>query len=354
MDIDLERCLPKVTEDSERSVPPSDTVIRALDSFRASGVEIDFNIQSYDSIFWTSHPAVRFVNGRPEFYENIRMAGKGPTEEQCKASSIMELAERWSLMKNNAFKRDYYDCYELRTGKIFKMKPILELRNTMCLASGNNYEEAILHCLHELIETRTPITSLWQPCKIVDVTKLLPGLPPWAADTVAIVKMPTEKPPFYKFTAVQYPFNREFDDVRNIIIKKEGDRIVFSPRDRDPKKHSPNSGGAAGINPGKAAFRAMNEIFQFQNPVADFRNGKKKKPPAHIQLADEEEFTNYETDSITGDIRFILDNFDSDVFIGVIDLTDPDLDIPVVKLISDYNPSYSLVSPETMNVFFDF
>jgi hypothetical protein len=282
------------------------------------------------------------------------MAGKGPSPDQCRASAVMEFVERYSFARNNAFLRESYDCYELKTGKLYKIRPILELRNTMCLAAGNNTEEAVLHCLHELVETRSPLNNLWKPCTWVDTSRMFPELPDWVHNTIALIHVPTERDVFSRFTAVQFPFNREFDNVRDINIQREGEKISFVPRPRDPKRHSPNSGGAAGLHPKKTAFRAMNEIFQFQNPVADYKSGRKKEPPDYIHKTDGDEFPNHETDSITDDIRKILGQFDEDIFIGVIDMTDPDIGIPVVKLISDYNPRYSFVSRETMNEFFDF
>ncbi len=354
MNIDLDREMRKVTEESERTVSPSETVERAAKILRSIGIELDFNLISFDDVFWTSCPDVRFLTERPPFFSNIRMGGKGPSEEQCKASTIMEFVERWSFMKNKSNLKEYYDCYDLRERKYYRMAPIQEFQNTMCLASGNNYEEAILHCLHELIETRTPIAQIWKPCRTVEIKELIPELPDWINETILLIQVPTEYPELYKFIAVQYPFNGEFEDEKKLTVQKTENRIRFFAKDRDPNKHSPNSGGAAGINPQKTAFRAMNEIFQFQNPVEDYKTGRKKEQCDFIQRARKEDFINFETGSITGDIRKILDLLPEDVFIGVVDFTDPELDVPVVKILSNYDPVYSLVSKRNMNVFFDY
>jgi hypothetical protein len=353
--INLEKKMAKVTNESERTVLPEKTVENALEAIDRIGIRLQSRCKDLDRFFWVSHLDVQFKGKINEKIPYIRMGGKGPSKNQCLASGYMEFIERWSLYRWNLFEKKEYDCFDIRKKKWYKVKPFLEMRNTKCLASGNNYEEAVLHCLLELLETRTPLTSLWESCKVIPVEEVFPAAEQWVKDSIVLILSPTEGKSFYKFIALQYPFNREFDNNNSIDIKPMPDgRLQVNPVLRDPKIHSPNSGGAAGLNPKMAAFRAMNEIFQFQNEVEDFKAGKKKSLPDGFPVASGASLSNYETDSITDDIKFILDMLGDDVFIGIIDITDPEIGVPVVKLISDYEPRYSLVSQDMLHVFFDF
>jgi ribosomal protein S12 methylthiotransferase accessory factor YcaO len=355
MKIDLDKKMEKVTHESERTVLPEKTVENATEAIERIGIQLQFQCKDFDRLFWVSHFDIHFKDNRDEKIPNIRMGGKGPSKNQCLASGCMEFVERWSLYRWNLFEKKEYDCFDIREKKWYKVKPFLEMRNTKCLASGNNYEEAVLHCLLELLETRTPLTSLWQACTVVPVEEIFPEAEQWVKDSIVLILCPTEGKRFYKFIALQYPFNREFDNPRSIDIKQMHDgRLQVKPVFRDPKKHSPNSGGAAGLNPKMTAFRAMNEIFQFQNEVEDFKAGKKNSLPDGFPVTSGAALSNYETDSITDDIKFILDMLGDDVFVGIIDITDREIGVPVVKLISDYEPRYSLVSKDMLHVFFDF
>lgn len=347
MDFDLHCDMKKVITESERAVRPEETVFRAVAAAARIGITLRQELQDFDNAIWVSRVEISEKS-------DIRMGGKGPTRDQCLASGSMEFIERWSLFRKDIFKTQKFTCLDLLENRRYYMKSFLELRNTKCCAAGNNYEEAVLHCLHELIETRIPFANNWDYCKIVDVDELLPELPQWIKDSTVLVMTPTGFQQFYKFTAIQYPFNREFDTYRPLEVQRRGEFIEIVPVRKDPKKHSPNSGGAAGLNPRKTAFRAINEMFQFQNRVEDYTGGKKRILPEWIPTARAKDLENYETDSITGDIRLILDVLGEDVFIGAVDITDPEMQIPVVKLVSDFQPGNSLVDEKQMKVFFDF
>jgi len=348
LDIDLNRKMLKVTEESERVISPKETVAIAATSLEDLNITLEQDIKNFDSLFWAS----AVTPNSPASVPGIRMGGKGLSKEQCLASGYMEFVERWSMYRNDVFHKEEYKCLDLRDNFTYSMKPVLELRNTKCMAAGNNYEEAVLHCLHELIETRTSINSNFQACRVVSIDDLFPEMPQWIKDSVLLVLSPTWKKEFYKFTAIQYPFNREFDNRQMFKISKSKGRISIKPGNVESKAHSPNSGGAAGLNPRKTALRAINEIFQFQNMVDDFKGGKRKPLSDDIQVAETETFINYETESITDDIKLILRLLGDDVFTGIIDLTDEQLNIPVVKLISDWDPNRSLVSKEVLGEFF--
>ena len=354
MDIDLNRKLAKVTEESERSVLPADTAERAVRAARDIGIRLTQEIKDFDGVFWVSRLKWDYLIDEQRHKPSIRMGGKGPSLEQCLASGSMEFIERWTRHRNNTFDKEFYTCLDLKENKEYRMRPTLELENAKCMASGNNYEEAVLHCLHELIETRTPPTVYWKPCRVVDMDEMFPEMPKWVKDSILLIQSQGDKKEFYKFTAVQYPFNREFDDYRPFTVKKEANYVSLLPNVRNPKYHSPNSGGAAGLNPKKTAFRAMNEIFQFQNEVEDFSTGRKKPLPDYISTAGRGDLPDYETDSITDDIKKILELLGEDVFVGVVDLTDPEIGIPVVKVISDYEPRRSFASRDELSEFFVF
>lgn len=353
-DINLDAPLNKVTEDSERSVDPAVTYQTAIRALARKGIAPEFQVRDFDGVFWIADCDTLFRAHFPEFDYDLRIGGKGPSRDQCLASAVMEFVERYSLHTANVFQKREFECLDLRDGSILRLGPILEMRNTMCVAAGNNYEEAILHCLHELLETRLPRTSLWKPFKTVPLGTLFPGFPEWVERSILLVLSPIDAGGFYHFTAVMYPFNGAFDEPIGYRLMRDGQRLVFKPSKlRSPKRHSPNSGGAAGLNPRKTAFRAMNEIFQFQKGLSELPDGKRRPMPEYVPIAGLSELPNLESRSITEDIRIILDILGDETFVGVVDFTDPEIGMPVVKLISDYAPSRSLVSRETLGMFFE-
>jgi hypothetical protein len=105
------------------------------------------------------------------------------------------------------------------------------------------------------------------------------------------------------------------------------------------------------LDPRTCALRAMYEAFQGENKDKDAAKRKPLSP--QIPIAQKQDLVNYDTGSITGDCTLILDLLGKDVFVGVIDMTVPLIDIPVVKLISDFDPAHSFVSPQFMNPFYD-
>ena len=352
-DIDLDRPLLKVTEDSERSVAPAATYQTAMRALARKGIAPEFQARNFCRAFWSVDCDASFRSHFPEFDYELRVGGKGPSRAQSLASAAMELVERYSLHRANVFARTEFDCMDLRDGSILKLGPILEMRNTKCVAAGNNYEEAILHCLHELLETRLPGASLWRPSKIVPLETLFPDYPEWVTQPILLVLSPVDTGSFYHFTAVMYPFDGTFDEPAYRLVR-DGQRIVFRPSAiRAPKHRSPNSGGAAGLNPKKAAFRAIGEIFQFQKGLNGSVDGKRRPLPDFVPIAQPSELLNRESASITQDIRTILDILGDDVFIGVVDFTDPELGLPVVKLVSDCAPNRSLVSRKNLAMFFE-
>ncbi len=353
-DIHLDKPLLKVTQDSERSIDPGVTYQTAMRALARKGIVPEIRARDVDGVFWVAGCDTGFRQHFPGYDYDLRVGGKGPSRDQCLASAAMELVERYSLHTANVFQKSEFECMDLRDGSILRLGPILEMRNTKCVAAGNNYEESILHCLHELLETRLPRASLWKPFKIVPPGVLFPGFPEWVERSVLLVLSPVDAGSFCHFTAVLQPFDGAFDEPGGYRLVPDGGKLVFRPsRIQSPKRHSPNSGGAAGLNPRKTAFRAMNEIFQFRKPLDMPPGGRRRALPEGVQVAGPDDLPNRESDSITEDIRIILDLLGDDVFVGVVDFTDPEIGLPVVKLISDYAPSRSIVSRETLRMFFE-
>ncbi len=92
-DIDLERPLLKVTEDSERSVPPADTWRAAMAALERRGMMPEFRVRDLDGIFWMVDADDAFRKHFPEYDYDLRLGGKGPSRDQCLASAAMELVE---------------------------------------------------------------------------------------------------------------------------------------------------------------------------------------------------------------------------------------------------------------------
>jgi len=350
--IDLTKKLPKVWHESERSVHPDETIERALDAIKAIGVDFDITFKQHGGVFWTSAMTVDLGSRHFQPSCNFRIAGKGPSRKQCYVSCLMEFIERWSLLRPEIMNKNEFDCFDLRGEQYYKLNRTIEFGDTKCVASGNNFEEAVLHSLHELIETRR--FCIWKPYKVVDVKTLFPNIamPQWVMDNIILIKMPTDHDEFHIFTAVINPSDQRFDNRVSDFVEKKSGRLFYKSHIRPINYHSPHSGGAAGLNPAITAFRAMNEIFQ--GDVGERYCGKKKKPPDFIQTAGPAELMNYETDFITDDIKLILKSLGDDVFVGLVDMTDPTMGIPVIKLISDYDPQKSIVSKQVLELFFEF
>ncbi len=135
-DIDLDRPLLKVTEDSERSVAPAATYQTAMRALARKGIAPDFQARNFCRSLLERRLRCELSFAFPEFDYELRVGGKGPSRAQSLASAAMELVERYSLHRANVFARTEFDCMDLRDGSILKLGPILEMRNTKCVAAG--------------------------------------------------------------------------------------------------------------------------------------------------------------------------------------------------------------------------
>ena len=353
MKLDLETPLLKVTSESERCVLPSETYSRARRALAERGIGLELTVHNYDDVFWAADVDYALPDNEKPLDRMVRFSGKGPSKHQCMASGSMEFIERWSFDRVNSLNRRDFLCLDLRDGETYSLQPVLEFRNTRCVSAGNTYEEAVLHSLHELLETRPRNTLPWEHYCILSVREMFPDFPDWIDESVVLFMTPTGGRAFYHIIAVLYPFAGEFDQTREYKITKRDGRLHLHRSSTVPKPHSPNTGGAAGLNPRMTAFRAMNEIFQFRPEGFTVRGARKKNHPPWMPRMSVSDLPNYETDSITGDIMHILEILGEETFVGAVDFTDPELDIPVVKVVSDYSPRGSLVTREVLGHFFD-
>jgi hypothetical protein len=351
MHVDLQKPLPKACVESERPVTPAESFERATAAAAAVGIALDIATELHGGVFWTSRLRTDIRATLPERARGVRIGGKGPSEAQCLASCAMELAERWSLYQFAARGEPQVRCLDLRTGVTRWMTPPRDLWDTKCVSAGVTYEDAILHSLHELVETRIAGSCPWRPYKIVDLAALFPELPAWVSQSLVVVKSSSNERELHHVTALTLPPDGQFDErVADRIIQTD-EHLFWVAGQRRRNAHSPSSGGAAGLDPRKIIFRAMNEIFQ--GAVGPIGSAVRRPLPAGLELASADELVSYETSSITDDVRLILDRLGAETFVGVVDLTHPALAIPVVKVVSDWDPHRSLASRETLAMFFE-
>jgi hypothetical protein len=326
-------------------------LVRARQAAARIGIELDIATELHGGLFWTSRLRNDIRATLPERARGVRIGGKGPTEEQCMASCAMELAERWSLYQFAARGDTQVRCLDLRTGVSRWMTPPRDLWDTKCVSAGVTYEDAILHSVHELVETRIARSCPWRPYKIVDIAALFPELPAWVSQSLVVVKSSSNERELHHVTALTLPPDGQFDERVSDRIIETDEHLFWAAGQRRRNAHSPSSGGAAGLDPKKIAFRAMNEIFQ--GAVGPIGRAVRRPLPEGLELASARELESYETSSITDDIRLLLDRLGPETFVGVVDLRHPELDIPVVKLVSDWDPHRSLASRETLSLFFE-
>lgn len=370
MKIDLDRVSTKVlTTDSEREIDPAVTVENVLEAFGRLDLHPQVEVWNHEDVFWTSRafldeaeytqkelakPLKGLVNG------GRATEGKGMTRDQCLASCLMELAERFTLAQH-ADRQDtsvnFFECFNLRTRRIDTV--LTELYNAGHCGAGNTYEECVLHGLHETIELALPDTQ-FIPVRLINIDNLFPEWPRALLNNVLVFQIPSTIPCFYKMVAVRPPEDGQFDAEwsvvfengmymkrkRNLHIKKPG--VVYPEYD-----HTVNAGSAAGLNPKACIRRAVQESFQGPGVVKEFRDSTKCIPPDFIEVVDGTSLKNYEMQTISGDIKVILDALGDDVYVGAIDLTSPDLGIPLVRMFSDvFMPPQSLGTKTVLDMFY--
>lgn len=356
------------SEDSERIVDPKITCDLAIKKLESINCKYDVEFYNIDNIFYSSEL----------FYKNIydldlaiqpagplnggfSSMGKGTTPEQCKASMYMETIERISLWQHMNSFFPIYPAFNLRTKQIDKVA--VDTTNSEMVAAGNSYEEAILHGLHEMIENESvgkaglsnsggSITADLKPYKVVDFSSLFPEWPEWVHSSFTVLQVPTLVSEFYSFIGLRYPINPNYTNDWHYIIDKNG---VYSKQVLKFSNWRGNKAAyaftAAGINPKKAISRCIQE--NFQGPERYKYYGKKKDIPDWIQIIDATTFENYETTTIEDDIDFIISHIPNKFNVWAVDLTSPELGVPVVKIVTDYHQPIDVGQERISNLFYE-
>lgn len=356
------------SDDSERIINPAITTNLAIEKLKSINCQYDVEYFNIDNVFYSSElhykniydlnlqiqPAGPLNGG----YSSM---GKGTTPEQCTASMYMETIERISLWQHM---NDYFPVYKglnLRTGETEKVA--VDTSNSERVASGNTYEEAILHALHEMIENEAigkagisdsnggNLTADLKPYKIVDFSKMY-DWPDWVESSFVVLQIPTMVPQFYSFIGIRYPIKPNYAHDWSFQI---GNDDVWSKK---PIKYSEWRGNktayvfsSAGINPKKAISRCIQE--NFQGPDRYKYSGNKNPTPEWIEVIDGNDLVNHETNSISGDIKFIIDNIPEKFNVWAVDFTSPELGVPVVKIVTDYHTPYNLGHKQFADLFFN-
>ena len=125
--IELKSCKKGYTYDQDKFIPPEETVKRALERINGYGVPLIksfhkenryFNIPQY-TILTTSYVQSPGVS---KLYILKRTSGKGATDEQSRASCVMEFIERFSMSMYDKWKKcrycDFKDGEVLPAGSI--------------------------------------------------------------------------------------------------------------------------------------------------------------------------------------------------------------------------------------------
>gem|GEM_PF-4162449 len=302
MQIDLSRDIPKTpTTDSERTLDPAVTCENARAAFARVGIQVEMEFWNHDDVMWTA----RATTDSPcnDFNTHALMDGKGRTRSQCEASCWMELADRFTQYFTRHPRTSYadhvFDGYNLRTGQtvpVFLGEGITSFGN----ATGNTYEECILHGLHEMIESAFPAGGVesstgsggswpWRAHQVVDFANLFPDWPDWMKDSFVVIRVPTPVPEFYHFVAIRAPIDLNFEPEARFVLGQDGILGVQRYRHCEPEGRlkaglSTYSGSCGGINPGKCIERAIGECFQ-RGPRESYR-GRRKPVPDGIEVVD--------------------------------------------------------------------
>ena len=219
----LSSCIKKYTYDADKALYPKVTVDNAIRTLRQEG--INFELSDITPYYPLKIPAYTCVQTNKQIegpMGGARSWGKGFTDEQAKASALMELIERrtgnqycanknnaqeesktvfksWDAIEDDKISMDsiisyttmkenneeikktisrknmtYTKFYSL-TEKKWKFFPFgwhLYFNGTNGLAAGNTLEETILGGLYEVIERHNTAKSLHKPTKRIDIEQV--------------------------------------------------------------------------------------------------------------------------------------------------------------------------------------
>jgi len=357
--IDLRKASRKVsTTESERVVDPKTTVDMAMEALARVNLRPEVTIWEHGGVFFTSRVDYRdedlklTVPLKGPVNDGRRPEGKGRTRDQAIASVLMELIERISLAQVVAREdRQFhlFKCTNVRTGET--QMALLPQTNAGRCGAGNTYEECLLHGLHETIELVQPSTP-FKPIRHVNIDRMFSHWPRELLSSVQVFSIPVDKEKFYRMIAVRYPIDGKFDPEFR-VVNEGGVVTVRNFPAAAEQRTSAYGGSAAGLNPALVIERAVMETFQGPATPKDLYPGKRKAPPDWVESVDALELPNFETESVTGDIQLIMETLGEQAFVGAIDITSPDLKVPVLSVFAEYFPSMSLTSRKLMGMFFD-
>lgn len=366
----LNKDQPKISsQDSERAYDPKITIELAKERLESINCNYDIEIYNIDNTFWTSE--LKFKN---IFDLDLRIQpsgplnggkstmGKGSTQDQCVASNLMETIERISIWQHMCEYNPVYHGINLRTGNIEKVS--INISTSEKAAAGNTYEEATLHALHEMIEVdainaatvnmAANHTAFLKPFKVIDFKNMYPSWPSWVFDSFVILQSPTTVPEFYNFLGLHYPITKEYG--QDWKYEKNNNDNVWSKQPINytnwrGKEKTAYVFSVAGLNPSKAISRVIQE--NFQGPIREPYSGIKKTPPEWLKIVDGVNLKNYETDSITKDIKFIVSKIPEQFNVWAVDISSPELGVPVVMVVSDYHMPQDISQKRIFDMFFE-
>jgi len=216
----LKSCPKKYTYYQDKAENPEITIINAIKALKKAGIKFELNnITGYYPLKIPAYTCVQTNKIIKGFVGDSRSWGKGATENQAKASALMELIERrtgnlYFINKNNAIKKSktLFKCYnDIKEDKVplntliynttakenkdelyefiskkrmtytefyslteekWKFLPLgwhLYFNGSNGLAAGNTIEEAVLQGLYEVIERHNTAVCLSKPVRLLNV-----------------------------------------------------------------------------------------------------------------------------------------------------------------------------------------
>jgi len=317
--------------DTERVIDPHDTVEKAKNLIQELNFRISFEIENLDGLYISTLRLHNQAELKVKFskmydFETFPAQGKGLSEIQSKASCLMELFERLTICQL-LNETEVTDAINLKTNEIEKVEFDVRGFRSKSFAAGNTVKEATLHALTEEIEHLTlysPRIFGSDPISIIDISGM--DLPDWVKESFFIFNFPHFIDNIHHMQAIRYP---KYPDIKLTELKKvEG---VWRFHSLCNYVNLKNSSMSASLNPEKAIYRAIMEVLQ---------RGSKEKYSAKKNNLDwptisVEDLKNNETESIDRDIQLLLNSLNEDNQVFSVDVTSPDFNIPVIKIISD-------------------
>ncbi len=354
------------SNDSERVIDPIETVEMAKEKLASINCQYKVNEYNIDDTFYVSelfyeNPFDMKLRIQPAGYINggFSSMGKGTTPEQCLASMYMETIERISLWQHMNSFFPIYKGLNLRTGDLDNV--CVDTSSSEMVAAGNTFEEAILHGLHEMMEVESigaasingsnkSITANLKPYEVIDFTEMY-DWPDWVKSSFTVFRIPTLVKEFYTFIGLRYPIEQRFSE--DYTYKKNQDGVYL----KQPIKYTEWRGNktayaftASGINPRKAISRCVQE--NFQGPDKYKYPGIKKEIPSHLNVVNGNTLISYETNSVNEDIEFIVSKIPERFNAWAIDLSSPELEVPVVKIVTDYHSPANVADKHISDMFY--